>query len=265
MKQIFIALTALTVVLTSCKKEEITPTPTNPTPTPSGSTQVELGSATTSNNETIKLYADDSLTTGYNYIYVSAETSTGDVISNASIELLPIMDMGTMMHSCPVENPIYNSTTEMYDGASIFQMASGSGSWEVKVIVNSDTVSFPVNVALSAEKPVGTYAGLDGEMYVVSLHRPVNWVVGMNPLKVLIHKRATMMSFPADDGLTVVLDPEMVSMGHGSPNNIDPISTGNGYYEGQVNLTMSGDWRFHLELSRAGVVVHNDAFLDILF
>ncbi|MDT4842046.1 hypothetical protein FQZ97_759270 [compost metagenome] len=75
-----------------------------------------------------------------------------------------------------------------------------------------------------------------------------------------------MMNFPAQDNLTIEMTPEMPSMGHGSPNNISPVSTGNGHYKGKVNYTMTGDWRLHLKVSDAnGTVLLQDAFIDILF
>ena len=47
-----------------------------------------------------------------------------------------------------------------------------------------------------------------------------------------------MMSWPADSSLSVTITPEMPSMGHGSPNNINPVHVGKGHYKGKVNLIL---------------------------
>jgi len=55
----------------------------------------------------------------------------------------------------------------------------------------------------------------------------------------------------------------MPSMGHGSPNNVNPVLTKNGHYKGKVNFTMTGDWRINLELNKDGKTTKT--FFDLLF
>jgi hypothetical protein len=57
----------------------------------------------------------------------------------------------------------------------------------------------------------------------------------------------------------------MPSMGHGSPNNVNPVHTSNGHYLGKVNFTMSGFWRVHLTIKKNGVLLSNDQYFDITF
>ena len=144
-------------------------------------------------------------------------------------------------------------------------MSSMAGNWTVKVTVNGNQVVFPVTVAEAATKIVGSYTGTDGEIYFISLIQPVTWKVGLNDIEIMINRKASMMSFPADNDFEVIMTPEMPSMGHGSPNNVSPTLLSNGRYKGVVNYTMTGDWRLHFELKKAGVTIHSDAFLDILF
>jgi hypothetical protein len=44
------------------------------------------------------------------------------------------------------------------------------------------------------------------------------------------------------------VEPWMVSMDHGSPNNVAPVHMQNGHYKGTVNFTMTGDWRVRLTM-----------------
>ena len=94
---------------------------------------------------------------------------------------------------------------------------------------------------------------------------PASWNVGLNKFEFTIHKMESMMSFPAVTDMTVEITPEMPSMGHGSPNNVNPVHTGNGHYSGTVNFTMTGDWRIHLKITQNGRVISEKAYFDILF
>lgn len=262
MKKIFLATLISSMALVSCKKEEITPEePATPV-----ETLVSLGSKTTSNSETVTLYAVSSeLKTGYNKLYVAVKNSSGTAITNANVTFAPLMDMGTMTHSSPVENPVYNSSKSKYEGVVVFTMPSSQGAWTLDVVVNGNPVTFDLTIADAPTKVVGSYVGTDGLKYIVTLVPPSKWNVGMNDVEIMIHKKESDTSFPADNDFSIVMDPEMVSMGHGSPNNTSPTLLGNGHYKGIVNLTMTGDWRLHFELSKNSVVINSDAYLDILF
>lgn len=283
MKKGFLFALLSTVVLVSCKKEGCTDptalnydenakkdnnscTYDNPLLEPVTTTEyLTLDTAYTSQNEMVILYADDSLTAGYTNLYAKVMDSNGDVMSNATVTFNPMMDMGMMQHSAPIIQPSYSASTETYDGVVVFQMSSMGGTWTVDVNVNSNPAAFTVNIAEPSTKEVGVYTGDDGVNYIVSLVRPVTWVTGSQDLNIMIHKKETMMNFPAVTDLDVTFTPEMMSMGHGSAGNIDPVHISDGLYSGTVNFNMAGDWRFHLELNRAGTLVHADAFLDILF
>jgi hypothetical protein len=76
---------------------------------------------------------------------------------------------------------------------------------------------------------------------------------------------ASMMSFPPSTDLTVEITPEMPSMGHGSPNNVNPVHTQNGHYVGTANFTMTGDWRIHLTIKEGNRLITDKAYFDILF
>ena len=263
MKRIILSLLLGGVVFTSCKKEEVTP---EETVTPTTVSKIQLDSKTTTSNRTVTLFADNAiLYTGSNNLYVKVTDASGVMVSNAAITYMPMMQMTSMSHSSPAENPIYNSGLEMYKGLVVFTMASMAGTWTLDVDVDGEMVTFDLNVLESDTKMVGVYTGTDAVTYVVSLLRPVNWTVGMNDVEIMIHKKESMMSFPPVDDFDIVMTPEMISMGHGSPNNVSPVFVSNGHYKGTVNYTMTGDWRLHFELSQNSTVIHADAYLDILF
>lgn len=265
MKQLFFVALVGALTFTSCKKEDITSENTT-TPTTPTNTKTLIATDTTSANEIVELYADaSSIKTGYTPLYIKVKDLSGNVSNSANVMFMPMMDMGTMQHSSPYEQPVYNSTTGLYEGIVIFTMSSTSGVWTLTVTINGNPVDFIINVQDSTTKIVGSYTGEDSEVYIVSLVQPVKWHVGMNDLQIMIHRKESMMSFVPVSDMVIEMTPEMVSMGHGSPNNISPVAIGNGYYDGEVNFTMTGDWRLHFHLEQNGVHIHEDAYLDILF
>ncbi len=264
MKKIILTALVGAFALVSCKKEEVEPVvTTDPVVAPS---LVEIASATTSNNETVTLYGySATIEAGYTKIFAKVTDAGGTAMESATVTYSPMMDMGTMVHSAPIEQPVFNATEGKYEGAVVFIMSSMAGTWTLDVSVNGNPASFTLNVAEPATQMVGVYTGSDSEPYVVSLVRPVSWHVGLNNFEIAIHHKASMMSFPADDDFTIEFEPEMVSMQHGSPNNVSPVLTSNGHYAGVVNYTMTGDWRLHFRLLKNGVEIVNDAYVDILF
>ena len=258
MNKLFFGLLAMTLVFVSCKKEDVKPDE-NPIE------KIKLGEAITSNNEKITLWSDAALTTGFHKIYLSVTDVANKNLSNATVVFQPLMDMGTMKHSSPVEQPVYNSTSSLYEGAIVFTMPSGTNKWMVNVTVNGEMKTIDVDIPDAKTKLTGTYVGTDDTKYVVALIPSKKWQVGMNDLEILISRNQMMMAFPPVDDFKIVFTPEMPSMGHGSPNNVNPVNIGNGRYKGKVNYTMTGDWRFHFKLSKNDVVIVEDATIDILF
>jgi hypothetical protein len=69
-----------------------------------------------------------------------------------------------------------------------------------------------------------------------------------------------MMTFVPVNDATLVLDPEMPSMGHGSPDSVDPTLTASGRYEGSLSFSMTGLWETTVTVSEAGVVLGAPVF-----
>jgi len=261
MKKLILSITLGALTLVSCKKEKIEETQTN-------SNNLTLVQTTTdSDNNSISLYIDtDQLYTGHNKLYFDIQDESGNEIGNsATVTIQPIMDMTTMSHSAPTVQPVYSTTSGTHASEVIFQMGSMGGTWTINITINGTTSSMSITVAESATKVVGVYTGTDSKQYIIALKRPIDWSVGMNDLDVYLYERETMMSFLPVTDMSITMTPEMPSMGHGSPNNVSPTHTSNGIYSGQVNYTMTGDWRLHFLLEKNSTEIHADAFLDILF
>lgn len=268
----FLSICLLSTLLYSCKEDpDITPVTTN---------YFKVTEAVSSGSSfNVEFYSIDSLFVGYNKVYLKiTDKSSGLAVNQATLVLHPLMDMVTFSHACPAENPGSSLNSEGYfEGAVLFSMI-GTNSWSLTVDISAngktETVLLPVAKVIStipARKIVVIDSLSNGPgnwiitKYPMSIMAPKAWKVGNNPLEVTVHRMASMMSFPTVTDLTIEITPEMPSMGHGSPNNVNPVHTLNGHYVGNVNFTMTGAWRINMTIKKGDRLITNKAYFDITF
>lgn len=206
---------------------------------------------------TVEIYQyETDLITGYNrFEILVSKVGVDGAFTNAEITFKPMMDMGTMKHACPIENPIVGTNFDkVFAGAVVFVMPSGDmGSWTLGLSVKDNEtddegeIMLPVIVNMPDESKMKSFS-IGDDNFFVSLIEPADPQVGINDFEVTIHKKQSMMDWPSSDSFTLSIEPEMPDMGHGSPNNVDPVHTSNGHYQGKVNFTMDGYWKINLDL-----------------
>ena len=97
--------------------------------------------------------------------------------------------------------------------------------------------------------------------YVTSLNFTGSPQVGLNPIVFTVHSvQPGMLTFPPVDDATLVLDPQMPSMGHGSPGSVNPTATSLGRYEGKLSFSMAGPWETTVTVSQNDVTVGAPVF-----
>ena len=275
MKPIFKILTLVGIIafIYSCKKNNTTPDEeTGPTVNPTANL-IQIGETYIIGAKAkAVIYSTKPFETGYNEIYVALYDSVdGSRLSNGHFDIMPMMDMGTMQHSCPVENTEDTTTTNGYfKTAVIFSMPGTASQWSLNLNFHNHkngldgSGALGVNVISSSPARFkSTVLSLDSNSSVfISLVGLLNPQVGINDFEITLHKKANMISFPAINNYSVEIVPEMPSMGHGSPNNVNPILTSNGHYVGKVNFTMTGLWRINLKLYKNGTLISNDKYFE---
>lgn len=208
----------------------------------------------TSNDYTISLFSTKVLETGANDLFWKIEKN-GEVVEPQSFSITPIMDMGEMMHSTPFSQPVTSQESNQYmQNMAVFIMPGGMmGSWFIEYeMVTSDGETLSGDIPIEVEsswKLTSTKDSLDN-VYYISWVEPKNPVSGNNDLTFLVHTRNGMMDFPAVSDAEMVVYPYM-DMGGGTGHSTDftpPTATGNGYYEGDINYSMSGVWTTSVEL-----------------
>ena len=88
-------------------------------------------------------------------------------------------------------------------------------------------------------------------------------MVGINNFEIVLHYKNSAMEYLSAEEYTVAIEPTMPSMGHGSPNNVNPVHVGKGHYKGEVNFTMTGLWRIKLRIYKNGTLVSDDQFFEV--
>lgn len=261
---VFFSILLVALSFAACSSD----TPT--TPQISSSPYLKIGEATTAGT-TVELFAADSLISGYNKLYIKLTTvATNAIVRDAHLELTPIMDMGSMIHSCPVEQSENAQITgDYFECASVFTMPSVSGGqWKIKIDLHNHVTdkegSVEIPVQVKEAHCCKVLNGSDGNSYVVTISNFKSFKVGMNDIDITVHRRDNSMSYPVVDNLTLQMTPDMPSMGHGSPNNVHPSYTANGHYKGKVNFTMTGEWRITVQLNANNTLLGKPEFMVTL-
>lgn len=231
---------------------------------------VSLG-AKSADSVSVELFADAPLHVGLSSIYYRLKREPGgDAVQSAAITQLPIMHMESMgkEHSCPHETPPPSADASgLFPALMVFQMASdGADTWrnELTIDLGDGTAAQSVvfeNLEVaesSARKDLWIPDGSGGsKLVLVTLNFDAEPAVGQNPFTLTLHEKADMhgMQWQPMTDWTVVLTPNMPSMGHGSPDNVDPAHVASGRYEGSVNLTMTGVWTIAFDFSQGSTAL----------
>jgi len=216
---------------------------------------------------TVVAYSEGELAVGYNNLYLEVHQN-GTRYDNATVQFTTMMHMESHSHASPLGLPeqIRERTHNLYKAWAIFTMPSGMmGRWELQFTVKnanqSETIAsgiIPIQVAQANR--VSTFMAEDGTRYILTLVNPMAPKVGMNDLEVTLHRSESMMSFPAVSNATMVFEPWMPSMGHGSSNNVSPAHQSNGFYKGKVNFNMTGDWELRFDMTINGAPMSRRTF-----
>ncbi|MGE0635918.1 MAG: FixH family protein [Bacteroidia bacterium] len=266
MKLLFAGVMILFSILTGCKKDD------DPEPDPSNTEGlVYVGQAYTDQGSMlIKVYATDSLYCAFNNLFIEVrDSATNTVISNAEITLLPQMIM--MGHAAPFENPSSTAAVNgLFPCAVVFQMPGDMG-WTLDVTAKNLATNNEgtAQLAFAVKNPTLTRTKVitalnDSSKLIISYVQPKEPKVGLNDFEITIHRKESMMSFPSAENYTVEIEPEMPSMGHGSPNNVNPVHTGSGHYKGQVNFTMTGEWNINLRIMDGTAPVDTTSYFEVV-
>jgi len=221
----------------------------------------------------VAVYSTGDLVVGYNTLYFAATNpETGGIIDDGHFEVTPMMAMNAgHEHGTPVVSEALSTLNDegLYEMGVYFVMGSLGGQWRLEIEFHNHAESAHEEKILEVEvkEPTDRISGSftttdDSTSLFVCWVMKEDPIVGMNDFEVAVFKRESMMSWPPLDGLTIEIEPEMPTMNHGSPGNVNPTGSGNGIYTGKVNFTMTGYWKVNMDIKRAGSKISSDFYLD---
>lgn len=208
---------------------------------------------------TVAAYAKTPLAVGYHELFIEVHEN-GVRLDDIQINMTPMMHMENHMHASPYQMPAHvrDATYGLFPGWAIFTMPSGMmGTWELQFTVYDQTgetviAAGDIEIGVDESNRVRTFMLDNGSRYVFTWIQPLTPIVGLNDLKVALHKRESMMHFPPVLNQEMEFEPWMPSMDHGSSNNEVPTHSGDGFYDGKVNFNMTGDWELRFEMTIDG-------------
>jgi copper chaperone NosL len=101
----------------------------------------------------------------------------------------------------------------------------------------------------------------DGRIVTLELFMPHDVTPGRHPFEISAGVRGRDGSWLPLMNLEIEIEPDMPSMGHGSPGNEHPTHTTNpGHYAGLVNFTMRGEWVVHVRVRENGIEIGTTEF-----
>ena len=245
------------MVFSSCSEND---------PEPQFATEFNQITSFTVDDVTVTLFAEEEFFVGFNTIQTMITDRDGSLLSG-DIQVTPMMQMMDMRHSSPVELPGATFEDGSFSFHTVFVMPSGEmGQWSLNFTINGTELEVPVEVTAPELTRLASFTSLADETtrYFVAFLGPNDPQVGQNDMEIAVYQRNSMMEWPAVTDVQFELEPWMVSMDHGSPNNIAPVHMEDGHYIGKVNFTMTGDWQLRLTMSRDGEVCGSPYF-DLFF
>lgn len=221
-----------------------------------GRTSPELIATAKNDSFHAELLSPGQLRVGRNLVSYRVATLDGAPVENATLAhettMHMHMDDHAHSHSSPSVDPDAGGQGEI-----IFTMASDDhGTWDVVLTVSvpgeEPSVLTFVSVPV-AESDARKDLVVDDRQYIVTLNFDAPVKVGHNPFVLTVHEVGEH-DFMAQTALDVTFTPDMPTMGHGSPGNVQPSHGANGNYSGSVNLTMPGLWHLDFVVGELGPV-----------
>lgn len=252
-------LLAILTIFASCDKKKVEPQ--------SETDGLKLVQTLDNDQHRINLYAaSDMFYEGYNRIYVQVLDSENKPVVATDLQWSPIMQMMSKEHACPFSEIKKTSGKEsLHDGYIVFSMPDNEmEKWTLTINYTVAGQSYSVQEKLAVHtakrRRVVSFTGTDSLRYLLAMVAPESPEIGMNDMVLGLFKMQNMHEFPVVENYTIAIDPRMPSMGnHGAPNNTELLYAQNGFYEGDINFTMTGYWKVNLILKNTdGTVIKGE-------
>ncbi|MBN9350077.1 MAG: FixH family protein [Chitinophagaceae bacterium] len=218
------------------------------------------------------------LVVGYNKIFLRLTDKSGNYISNASVNWLPMMTMNMngmiKSHSCPFSGITKTANKQtLFEGYIVFVMASNEpgDSWNLKINFTAGGQTIDINDKVNVVSTISQFqklytsvTGNDGMTYMLAFVEPANPRVGINDFVAGLFYKGENGDFPIAGNYKIKVDSRMPGMGnHSAMGNEDMIQGSDGLYHGKVGFSMTGSWVINMILQNSsGEVVKGESITE---
>lgn len=261
------AALVILLLIVSCKKDKRVPTIEN-----SDSEFIKIGETWINGVQAkVTVYGTGEMFAGYNKLYFKFTDSLDESeLTNGNFSITPVVDSSGVLYMAPVESTGNLMVSKYYTRNVIFIVpSSNSNIWTLRMWFHNARNNkeglglLPINVKDTFPEKIKSVIDKDSSKIFIAYLSPDKPSVGMNDFEIVVYGNATDSSSSAASDYEIEINPQMPDMGHGSPDNVNPVHSAQGHYIGKVNLTMQGLWRIHLRLKKNGVVIVDDTWFDI--
>lgn len=266
MKQLLLLIPLLLLfVLSSCRESAVAPPPVD--------NFKEIASANLPGDYNISLFINsgDSLTTGYNDIFLKVKKNSTEQ-NSGYVKFFPKMWMTpTYMHSTAVSERFnYENSSGYYKGYSVFSMVTdplqGVVWYGVFTYVDGQGNSFvqqdstPLYTSNHPEKQWRFFFdSTDQSVYMFTLVNPFSASVGLNDITVLLHKTEPHLIVHQElHDAVMSISVYDINTYNQSAGNISPVPGSDGFYHGKINISYSGEWKMCDTIRYQGRLITNN-------
>ena len=107
-----------------------------------------------------------------------------------------------------------------------------------------------VSMVSETSRLSGSFVAAGGKQILLTVVSPQAARVGLQPIEILAAQKSSAVEWVPMDELTLEIIPRMPAMGHGSPDNKNPVFVIEGRYQGQVNFTEAGLWTVTVKVNQ---------------
>lgn len=265
MKQLSVTITVLLIfIISSCKDSGVAPPPAD------NFKQIASANLPGDYNITLFINSGDSLTTGYNDIFLKVKKNSAEK-NDGYVKFFPKMWMTpSYMHSTAASERFnYDNSSGYYKGYTVFSMVTSPPDvvwYGVFTYVDAGGNAYvqqdstPLYTSYHREKQWSFFFdSTDESVYMFTLVKPYSASVGLNDITLLLHKTEPhLINHQELHDAVMSISVYDIHTFTQSSGNISPVPGSDGFYHGKINIPYSGEWKVCDTIRYQGRLITNN-------
>jgi hypothetical protein len=221
----------------------------------------------------VQVFTPDTLQTGLTTMLVQlTDSASGKTVETGSVQIAPVLR--TALHDRPAPLQAASTTAvknfeQMRFPCDVLLLEHGNYEFIVSWSAGGKRDTVRMLAPVRASWRVVQAHGADRRTYLLTFAEPQRPRVGVQDFSVFVHRLNTSAvshdeAYTPVGNLTLLHEPTMPSMGHGSEGNVALVYRANGRYDGKISFNMTGDWRIDIRAKQGNILLLETFFFFIL-